>query len=467
MLPNIIQLLIFSTTYPATHRARTASASNPFRSQNLLPITSLLREPPLRQIKAAVFSRHLNPKEALLKKIEMDEKKMSKKYTTRKLLGKAGLEFQALHNRDSFDILEPVIIPVTLPESKAILEVLVPGIDVRDGSFASPANLVPIPDSYIPPPSKWIDQDLLNGPSGTVLKTLDRFNSPTRRDLNSPIIRPSTASSLLLNTLSQSNPDFNLPLSSSTSALVNESAIMARSMTSMLQRRETFSGGSDRRGSRRGSTKSVKVSSVQDNEKSVSESRFEMATTRRAQTPSLQKVGISVSSGTVSGAAPDNPVATASQQVPKLLMGRAKMKDIRTIRDQMQTMAGCMTAGARLDHDGTIMRSKIDKVAERQQMVELTMKMCQETRERNVIDSTYDLLVTPGYLEQAGPENVYKSDTKRNFSLTDSYKKAFLRGPLDPKACIKKDELRVWSESALSTGIVIFPKNELGGGFKI
>ena len=48
--------------------------------------------------------------------------------------------------------------------------------------------------------------------------------------------------------------------------------------------------------------------------------------------------------------------------------------------------------------------------------------------------------------------------------MTDLYEKGFKNGPVDKAACIKKDDLRVWSESALTTGTQLFSS---GGGFKI
>ena len=48
------------------------------------------------------------------------------------------------------------------------------------------------------------------------------------------------------------------------------------------------------------------------------------------------------------------------------------------------------------------MKSKIDKKKDREESIALTMKMSLETQERNMIDSTYELLTTPGFLEQAG-----------------------------------------------------------------
>jgi hypothetical protein len=67
-------------------------------------------------------------------------------------------------------------------------------------------------------------------------------------------------------------------------------------------------------------------------------------------------------------------------------------------------------------------------------------------------------------LQFLGPENVYKTDTQHNFMMTDSYERAFKKGPIDKTACICKDDLRVWSESALTTGTQLFSS---GGGFKI
>ena len=48
--------------------------------------------------------------------------------------------------------------------------------------------------------------------------------------------------------------------------------------------------------------------------------------------------------------------------------------------------------------------------------------------------------------------------------MTDAYKLAFSKGPPDPAQCIKKDDLRIWSENALETGTQLFSS---GGGFKI
>jgi hypothetical protein len=102
--------------------------------------------------------------------------------------------------------------------------------------------------------------------------------------------------------------------------------------------------------------------------------------------------------------------------------------------------------------------------------------------------STWDILLTPGYLEQAGPENVFISDTHRNHIFNKEYEKVVcrlitlfiiyhfsinkigcfffkqcLQGP-DKSLCIQKDELRVWSENAVKTGIKVF---QSGGGMRV
>ena len=180
-------------------------------------------------------------------------------------------------------------------------------------------------------------------------------------------------------------------------------------------------------------------------------------------------------------------------QKKEFLIDKKKLKKIRTFRDQLMTTAGGMAAYAREDNDGTVAASAIDKNASRKASIALTEKMCRETVEKNMIDQTWDLIITPGYLEQCGSKNVFKSQQTLDFEMTPSYEAAFQKGPYDRlfylnnfsylillcistitiifiihyqhrNLCIQRDPLREWSEMAVKSGIKIF---QSGGSIKI
>ena len=63
-------------------------------------------------------------------------------------------------------------------------------------------------------------------------------------------------------------------------------------------------------------------------------------------------------------------------------------------------------------------------------------------------------------MESQGADQVFKSQQTMDFEMTPAYEKAFAKGVLHPELCIQKDELRIWSVSAVQSGIKIFQ----GGG---
>ena len=182
-------------------------------------------------------------------------------------------------------------------------------------------------------------------------------------------------------------------------------------------------------GSRRGSKKVYAPES---------DARFDAA---RAPTPALGKLGIGTSIGTLAK--------------KELLFGKKKLKEIRTLRDQMMTIAGGMTAFANMDD-----RSQAH-LFDANAMMKLTAEMSQETMDRNMNDDTWELLKTPGYLEQVG-KKAFMSDTQRGFQADHRYAKALTT--VDKSKGIKRDELRVWSEDAIKSGKIIFSS---GGSMKI
>ena len=192
-----------------------------------------------------------------------------------------------------------------------------------------------------------------------------------------------------------------------------------------------------------------------------------------AQSGALAKLGMgtSTSSNTLS-------------KKEEFIIDKKKLKKVRTFRDQLMTIAGAMGAYGR-ENDGTVMDSAIDKEAARKESIALTQKMCSETMERNRlvlclstflymsinitsnlcffchrVDQTWDLIITPGFMESQGANQVFKSQQTLDFEMTPAYEKAFAKGVLHPELCIQKDELRIWSESAVQSGIKIFQ----GGG---
>jgi len=175
--------------------------------------------------------------------------------------------------------------------------------------------------------------------------------------------------------------------------------------------------------------------------------RFEKKT---ATSGALGKMGISNEKGTS---------AKVSSSKATDMFGKKRLKSIRTLRDQMMSTAGTMTAFSRNDDPE---QAKLFDAAE---SIRMTREQCVNTMKTQKFDSTWDLLVTPGYLKQVGPENVFKSDSHMNYISDARYEKAIDPRTFDHSNGIPPSPLRVWAEDAVKSGRT--PLFSSGGAIRV
>lgn len=155
----------------------------------------------------------------------------------------------------------------------------------------------------------------------------------------------------------------------------------------------------------------------------------------RLTSPALSKMGIGVSSGTI-----DN-------SINKELFSYKRVKEIRTLRDQLMSTSGSLGLNVHPEANPNNLKDAFDSRL-------LTMKMGLDTIEKNQHDSTWTLLAIPGYLEAIGTDKIYKSQQKTDIIYDESYQKAVKL--YDGKDGIKIDPVREWSESAVKNNVKIF-----------
>jgi hypothetical protein len=165
----------------------------------------------------------------------------------------------------------------------------------------------------------------------------------------------------------------------------------------------------------------------------------------------LGKLGIGSSTGTATAA--PHKVAEAT-----IIFGKQRLKSIRTLRDQMMTTAGGMSAFAR---SGDTTQAKL---FDADASMAMTKKMVVETKAKGKFDQTWDLLETPGYLKQMGPDVVFRSDQQTNYIADDRYKKAIDPVSFDRTNGIPPSPLRIWAEAAVKSGRL--PLFASGGALK-
>lgn len=113
---------------------------------------------------------------------------------------------------------------------------------------------------------------------------------------------------------------------------------------------------------------------------------------------------------------------------------RSKIKEIKSIREQLMTTSGIEAMNARLlmieaanalgtpDDGGdkeflrTLSRNSSGARKTNQDQRNVLMKLVKETKDKNTVDQTWPLFVTAGYEEVLGSEQFYASHTKRVFS---------------------------------------------------
>jgi hypothetical protein len=150
-------------------------------------------------------------------------------------------------------------------------------------------------------------------------------------------------------------------------------------------------------------------------------------------------------------------VGTASKA--ELMFGRKRLKSIRTLRDQMMSTAGTMTAFSRNDDPE---QSKLFNAAE---SIRMTREQCKVTMKNQKHDNTWEILVTPGYLEQVGADNVFKSDMHMNYQCDERYDRAIDPRTFDHTNGIPTSPLRVWAEDAVRSGRL--PLFSSGGAIRV
>jgi len=165
----------------------------------------------------------------------------------------------------------------------------------------------------------------------------------------------------------------------------------------------------------------------------------------------LGKLGIGSNTGTATAA--PHKVAEAT-----IIFGKQRLKSIRTLRDQMMTTAGGMSAFARSDDPSQA------KLFDAKASIEMTKKMVIETKAKGKLDNTWELLETPGYLKQMGPDMVFRSDTHHNYVADERYKKAIDPTTFDRTNGIPPSPLRIWAEAAVKSGRL--PLFASGGALK-
>ena len=176
---------------------------------------------------------------------------------------------------------------------------------------------------------------------------------------------------------------------------------------------------------------------------------------RRPSSSALGKLGISNTVGTstkLKKKKGNNPKA-------ELMFGRKRLKSIRTLRDQMMTVAGGMTAFARADDP------EQSKLFDAKASIMLNKTMAKQTMDKNRHDSTWEILETPGYLQQVGPDAVFRSDSHTNYQADERYAKAIDPADFDHTNGIPPSPLRIWAEDAVKSGRL--PLFTSGGAFRV
>lgn len=149
-----------------------------------------------------------------------------------------------------------------------------------------------------------------------------------------------------------------------------------------------------------------------------------------------------------------------------------QIRKVRTLRDKMMTSTGSATLFTTDGHN--LPPDVLDPVRAHH----TTLLASKRTREINEEDHTGDLLKTPGFLENIGPNNFYMTNNKSVFTYPEnkfteavSATSYFLSVCLiivqllnrDTPSVTKPDLIKVWAEDALSHGRKLFCYG--GGGF--
>jgi hypothetical protein len=137
-------------------------------------------------------------------------------------------------------------------------------------------------------------------------------------------------------------------------------------------------------------------------------------------------------------------------------LSRRRIKELKDLREHMMTAAGVQISHAHPEADKSLSRRE-ETVAS----AALTRKMVEEVTEKAKLDSTWDILTTPGYTALLGPEKIYKSEYNLSHTTNEKYDKALRE--VDLSQGIKMDKLREWTENAAYNKVKIFTP---GGGFK-
>lgn len=137
-------------------------------------------------------------------------------------------------------------------------------------------------------------------------------------------------------------------------------------------------------------------------------------------------------------------------------LSRRRIKELKDLREHMMTAAGVQISHAHPEANKSLSRRE-ETVAS----AALTRKMVEEVTEKVKLDSTWDILTTPGYMALLGPEKIYKSEYNLAHTTNEKYDKALRE--VDLSQGIKMDKLRQWTENAAYNKVKIFTP---GGGFK-
>ena len=170
--------------------------------------------------------------------------------------------------------------------------------------------------------------------------------------------------------------------------------------------------------------------------------RFE----KRPASGALDKLGISTKKGTVDSKA-------------SAMFGKKRLKSIRTLRDQMMSTAGTMTAFSRTDN------KEMSKLFDASESIRMTREQCANTMRKQKHDQTWELLETPGFYNQVGPENVFMSDAHKGYQADERYVRAIDPRTFDHSNGIPPSPLRVWAEDAVKSGRL--PLFSSGGAIRV
>jgi hypothetical protein len=168
-------------------------------------------------------------------------------------------------------------------------------------------------------------------------------------------------------------------------------------------------------------------------------SRFDVASQN-----SLVKVGITANAGTISSAPTSN------------FYCKARLKEVRSLRDQMRTTSGSFQLHANDQFALQGMHDPHVAARETREAAQRVKATCEE-------DHTKELVKLQGFFETVGAENIYMSETHKFFKDDPKLKEAIRkRGEAH---VTKADHVREWANSALLDGRKLFHNN--GGGFCI